>query len=212
MIPFTDIRFFRGLTLLVVVISLSSKPASAQSFITVMTEQIAKLELDLQQAKQGYDIVQKGLTTISQIKKGDFDLHSLFFSSLKDVNPAIKNYAEVVDILAMESQIILNTKKDINLFISIGSFRKEELNYLSQVYNNLISLASRDIDELTSIVTGGKWQMTDDQRLSRINTLFNKVSDKYDFLRSFSSSVEAQALQRVKDKTSLQMLSKLFQP
>lgn len=186
--------------------------AEAQDIITPMLEQIAKLELCLKEAQQGYAIVQKGLTTIGQIKQGDFDLHSLFFSSLMTVSPEVKGYAKVADILAMQIQIVLGCKTTLQQYSSTGAFNADELKYLTDVYANLSTLTVQDIDELTGLITDGNWQMTDDERLSRIDQLYEKVTQKYLFLRSFSNRVLAEAQIRNQNKNSLQTLSKLFQP
>lgn len=186
--------------------------ADAQNLITTMTEQIAKLELYLQNTRKGYSIVQQGLTTIGKIKKGDFDLHSLFFTTLKDVNPAIKNWGKVTDIIAMQVQIFFGCATTLKQFTSSGDFSSNDLKYLNAVYSNLKDLTIKDIDELMGIITDGTWQMSDDERMSRIDLLFDQVSEKYTFLRAFSNRVSLEGQIRAQEKNSLQNLGKLFQP
>lgn len=186
--------------------------ATAQDIITPMLEQIAKLELYLQEAKKGYSIVQQGLTTIGDIKKGDLDLHSLFFSTLKDVNPAIKSWGKVADIMAMQAQILLGCASTLKQFGSSPSFSVADLKYLSAVYSNLKNLTLTDIDVLTGLVTDGNWQMSDDERISRIDQLYTRVAEKYTFLRSFSNRVTLEGQERAREKAGLQNLGKLFQP
>ncbi len=158
--------------------SLMDSTAKAQDMVTVMTEQIAKLELYLQEAKKGYSIVQTGLNTISQIKKGDLDLHSLFFSSLTTVNPAIKNWGKVADIIAMEAQIFIGCAATFTKLVQTNAFTAQDIQYITAVYSNIKGLSSRDVDELTKLVTDGNWQMSDDDRMSRIDQLFNAVRQK----------------------------------
>jgi hypothetical protein len=209
---FTKIRAVFSLCLLVFALCLSAEKAGAQDLITTMTEQLAKLELYLQEVKQGYSIVQKGLAVIGDIKKGDFDLHSLFFTSLKDVNPAIKNWGKVADIVAMQVQLIIGCKSSLQQIVASGNFTASDIKYLSSVFTNLTNLTGKDIDELTELVSDGNWQMTDDDRMAQIDQLFKEVSDKYGFLRSFSSRVMAESNQRSQQKASIQNLQKLIQP
>jgi hypothetical protein len=180
------------------------------SKVTYELQQIAKLGILLQELKQGYSIVQTGLTTIGQIKKGDFDLHSLFFSSLSTVNPAIKNWGKVGDIIAMQVQILLGCATTLPQIVSSGNYNSSDLSYIQAVYSNLKDLTLKDIDELTGIVTDGQWQMSDDQRMSRIDQLFNRVSSKYTFLRAFANRILNQIQMRTQEKGSLQNLGKLF--
>jgi len=188
------------------------RQAQAQEWLTVMLEQMAKFEAQLQELKQGYDIVQKGLTTISQIKQGDFDLHSLFFTSLKTVSPGVKAYVKIADMLAMETQMLSGIKQVMSQIAGSGIYSASEVAYLSAVFSNLSTLIGKDIAELTGITTDGDFQMTDDERLARIDKLYKEATDKYDFYRTFSSEVRLAGQQRLSEKNSLQTISKFYQP
>jgi hypothetical protein len=209
---FTKAKTAFFVCLLVFAICLPVANARAQDLITTMTEQLAKLELYLKELKEGYSIVQKGLTTIGDIKKGDFDLHSLFFTSLKDVNPAIKNWGKVADIIAMQVQLLVGCKTSIQQATASGKFSSTDLKYLAAVYTNLTNLTGKDIDELTGLVSDGNWQMTDDDRMSRIDQLFNEVAEKYNFLRYFSSRMMAESILRTQQKSNIQKLHQLIIP
>lgn len=197
---------------LLVLVMLPGARTTAQSMFTVMEEQIAKLGLYLKEAQQGYAIVQQGLTTIGQIKQGDFDLHSLFFSSLKNVNPAIKGWGKVADIVAMQVQILRGCAQNLSAIIAAGNFNASDLKYITAVYSNLKDLTTTDITELTGLVTDGTWQMTDDDRMNRIDRLFLRVQSKYVFLRSFSSRVLGESQLLAQQKSGLQTLTQLYQP
>jgi hypothetical protein len=209
---FTKARAALFLCLLLFAICLPVGNAGAQDLITTMTEQLAKLELYLKETKDGYSIVQKGLTTIGDIKKGDFDLHSLFFTSLKDVNPAIKNWGKVADIITMQVQLLAGSKTSLRQVTASGNFSPADLKYLAAVFSNLINLTGKDINVLSGLVSDGNWQMTDDDRMSRIDHLFNEVSEKYNFLRSFSSQVMAESSLRTHQKATIQKLRQLILP
>jgi len=62
--------------------------------IKYLLQQIAANKVYLDYIEKGYGIARNGLNTIQSIKKGDFNLHSDFVSSLIKVNPKIKNYAK----------------------------------------------------------------------------------------------------------------------
>ncbi len=71
-----------------------------------LIQQIAAFQAYLGYVQKGFSIAQKGLSTISNIKKGDFNLHKDFFASLKSINPKIRNYAKVADIVRFQLQIV----------------------------------------------------------------------------------------------------------
>src|SRR5260221_14255636 len=68
--------------------------------IKYLEGQIAALQVYLSYAEQGYSIAKHGLTAINDIKNGDFSLHKGYFTSLKNVNPKIKSYWKIADIIA----------------------------------------------------------------------------------------------------------------
>ena len=186
--------------------------SNAQGLIQTMLTQIAKIEIYLAEVKQGYGYVQTGLSTISQIKKGDFDLHSGFFNALMTVNPQIKSSVQVADIIAMEVQILSTCKSSISQMTSLGSFSKGEITYLTTVFSSLEDLVTKDVDELTGLLTDGNWQMSDNQRLSRIDQLYKSVEEKYSFAQSFTSDLSLGLKQRQGEENSISNLIKLYQP
>ena len=75
----------------------------------VLLQQIAALKVYTDYAQKGYSEAKKGLTTIGDFKRGEFNLHSDYFNSLKTVNPKIKTYAKVGEIIAVQLKIIKNS-------------------------------------------------------------------------------------------------------
>src|SRR3954469_16187075 len=67
-----------------------------------LIEQIAALQVYTGYLEKGYSIVIEGLSQISNIKHSDFDLHADYFSSLKYINPSIKNYKVAYAIIDMK--------------------------------------------------------------------------------------------------------------
>ena len=198
-------------TSLVIVLAMVFAPSySNGQFLQQKIEQIAKLELYLVELKKGYDIVQKGLTTIGEIKKGDLDLHSLFFNSLQVVNPVVKNYIKIADVIVMQIQMISDYHSYYTKFQDSHSFSSKELSYFQSVYDNILNLTGKDIDALTTVLSDGKLQMSDDERINRINVLYVQVLDKYEFIHSFGNRVQVNATQRAQSTQELSNLKKLF--
>src|SRR5690606_36713128 len=75
--------------------------------IEYLIQQIAALQLYIGYAKKGYNIAKEGLNTIGGFTRGEFDLHGNFIHSLKKVNPEIKPYTRMADIIAMLEKIVL---------------------------------------------------------------------------------------------------------
>jgi hypothetical protein len=177
-----------------------------------LLQQIAKLQVYLGFVKKGYDIANKGLTFIGDIKKGDFKLHGDFFNHLKTVSPIIRHYSKVSDIISMQVRMVAAYKQYYQQFRQLGVFSTDEINYLYGVFTTLLDKVADDITDLTNILTNAKMEMTDDERIEQINKLYDRVTEKYSFLYSFGENVKVQATQRKKELGDLQGLKKLYEP
>ena len=162
-----------------------------------LIQQIAALQVYINYAKKGYDIIGKGINTVRNIKNGDFNLHKAFLGSLQKVNPKIKNYTKVADIIAYQARIIKQTKQTLQSIRETQQFTNEELDYCRSVFDFFLNECLKTIDELITVITSGEWQMKDDERLKRIDKLYSDMQDKYAFSSSFSEEVGLLSVQRL---------------
>lgn len=168
-----------------------------------LLQQIAALKVYLGYAKKGYTIVTSGVTTIRNIKNGDLNLHRDFFNRLKNVNPAIRKYAKVADIIAYQVKIIKQTKITIQQIRETKQFAEAELDHCKQVFDNLLNECMKTVEELILVTTSGKLEMKDDERLKRIDRLYADVQDKYSFACSFSEDMGLLAVQRLGEQMEI---------
>jgi len=175
-----------------------------------LIEQIAALQMYVGYVQKGYSIAKKGLTTIGTIKKGDFNLHSDFFSSFKNVNPSIGNYAKVADIIAYQTKIIQTYKAAYKQAQSISLFSSGEIDYIYKVFTNLITYSTADIDELIKVITANQLKMKDDERLKRIDAIHTSIQDKYSFAESFAEDARVLAINRTKEKNNIEASRRLY--
>jgi len=173
-------------------------------------EKLTQMKGILSDMKTGYQIYQQGYGTISNLSKGNFDLHNVFITGLLSVSPAVKNYGRIAEILANEASLISEYKRESNLFQQSGSFSVSELSYISDVYTRLVSETLDNVEELTNIITANKLRMSDAERLKAIDRLYATSSDKLQFLRSFNNQGVALSLQRSKDAADTQTLKQLY--
>lgn len=76
--------------------------ASAQlegKTLQVMLGQIVALDAYSAAAAQGYRLVENGVHTIADIRRGEWGLHQTYYGSLRTVNPAVRGMAEVSAVL-----------------------------------------------------------------------------------------------------------------
>jgi hypothetical protein len=170
-------------------------------------KQIAYLELYSGYLKKGYEIAQKGLTAIKEIKKGEWNLHEAFFSSLGLVNPAIKNFAPLTDILKMTRSI---SDRFNRLCQNSSGFSPSELSYLRSVYSGLYSKTSDELSSLIDLLTPGTFTMSDGERIERISAIYLDIQDKYSFSESFGTEANMLAQERAEDQNENDFLRTLY--
>ncbi|MBN8650615.1 MAG: hypothetical protein J0L67_04275 [Cytophagales bacterium] len=172
-----------------------------------LARQIALLKLYLGYVKKGYDIASKGLNTIHNIKNGDMNLHRDFFGSLKNVNPHIANSAKVADIIAFQVYLISDLKKINRYCTGNMHFTPEEIRYVAAVYHNMLFLLDACVSELFSIVRPQEgYQMKDDERLARMDTLYTDMLDKHTFVQAFTQEIYTLAAEREREQHHLDLI------
>lgn len=166
-------------------------------------QQIYGLWAFLGKVSDGVEIVSKGLTTISNITDGNLNLHRDFFGSLKNFNPRIYNKAKVIDILAFQTYIIRDMSKVYDFCQSNENFSAEEIRYIAKVHSNLLVLTDLNLTELLMIIRSGQTQMTDGERLQRIDRIYEDLRDQRAFVRAFGDDAQFISKAREKEKIDL---------
>lgn len=196
----------KTLTLLLVVIAFSVHAQNLQEWtqqkktqIKYLVNQIAALQIYITYVEKGYAIAKNGLNAIHNIKNRDYSLHDEYFTSLKNVNPKIKSYWKVADIIALQIKIVQAYHKQRNTIPQSGQFTQDEISYCNKVFTNLLNGCTDIIDQLILLTTDGSTQMKDDERIKRIDALHADMKDKYVFVQHFTSEANVLAVQRLLD-------------
>ena len=201
-------------TILIVIAIAASSTAKAQSVevqqLLLNYEKLTQLKNILTDMKKGYEIVSKGYTAIKNISEGNFNLHDAFISGLLAVNPAIKNYKRVPDIINHQKNIVKEYRQAFNRFKNSGTFSSSEINYLGDVYANLFNQSLQNLDELATVITASKLSMSDDERLEAIDRIFADTEDKLQFLRDFNRKTNILVIQRTREKQDIAASKKLY--
>lgn len=169
-----------------------------------LLQQIAALQVYIGYARKGYNIAKEGLTTIGGFTRGEWDLHTGYIRSLKTVNPEIRRYARVADVMRFQLKILQDKNRTLRQLISSGAFSNDELAYIGRVFSRLLDDCNRTLDELIVITADGKLEMKDDERMKRIDELYWDMQDKFTFLQSFSNDAQTLAASRLKEKSDTQ--------
>lgn len=193
---------------------LASVPSHAQSTevqqLLLNVEKLSQLKNILEDMKKGYVLLNNGYNTVRNIAQGNFSLHELFLDGLMRVSPEVRKYHKVVGIINYQLDIVSEYKSAYKRFGNSGVFSVSDLQYLSSVYGKLNSESLQNLDRLLMVITAGKLRMSDEERLSAIDRIYEDTMDKLGFLRSFNQKTNLLGLQRKRDQLNIQAVSSYF--
>lgn len=173
-------------------------------------KQIAALKIYADYLEKGYNIAKDGTSLINDIKHGDFNLHNDYFTSLKSVSTNVRNYSKVSAIISDQTSIQKSFRKLLNYCDGSDQLTSEEKNYIHSVYSNLNSESTKDLDKLLLVITSGQLEMTEDERIKKIDQVYLSMKDKLSFSRSFSNQLFILIQQRFNYKNEIDRSKKIF--
>ena len=173
-------------------------------------EKLSQLKNILADMKKGYQIVSSGYGAVKNITQGNFYLHEVFLDGLMVVNPEVKKYYRVKDIITNQKAIITEYKSAFKRFKASGNFNVREINYFANVYGQLSKKSLDNLEDLANIISSSKLRMSDDERLQAIDRIFEDTQDKLLFLRDFNRQTSILNIQRTKEKSDLARTQKLY--
>lgn len=173
-------------------------------------EKLQQLEEILDNMYKGYQILDKGYTTIRNIAEGNYSIHQLFLDGLMAISPAVRNYKRIPFIIQYQQLLLKEYKQAYNRFRRDPNFSPEEIGYLANVYSFLFDASLKNIDELMMIITASQLRMSDDERLQAIDRIFFDMEDKLIFLRAFNSNTQVLAIQRAKSQNDIKTIQQLY--
>lgn len=172
-----------------------------------LLEQIAALQVYIGYAKKGYEIIGTGLQSIKDITDGEFGLHTAYITSLKAVSPVIRNNIKVAEII--ETQ--LNITRAFASLKSSESLPLTHRLYILDVREKVMDECAKDLDELLLVITSGKIEMSEKERIRRLDRIYSSITDKYGFTIDFAGQVMTLISQRDKEQDFINRLSKSYE-
>jgi hypothetical protein len=140
--------------------------------LKLLEQEIAELELYRLVLEQGYQIVEKGNGVIGEIKRGDLDLHSDHFDSLKKVKPAIRDDPRVKSAMDLSGRVR-------TLALELRMITERWADLAQRVSDMLNAECDKDSVILARVTKDGDLQMTDDERLEEIERVYRHQKELF---------------------------------
>jgi len=211
--------------LLILAMLLLARPSHAQviELIKAAIEAAIKaMDLQVQKIQNETLLLQNAVKTaennLSKTKLGEIadlseqqkDLYANYFKEFTEVRPVIANSKEVTASIALQAQIVSESKKYSALFNADNHFTANELNYINKVFAGIANESIKNLNQINSMLVLAATSMTDQQRMAIIKAASKKLEENYADLRAFNSQNIQLSLQRAKDENDITTLKKLY--
>lgn len=174
--------------------------------VKMYLEQIAANKVYLEYLQKGYQVVKKGLGVINTIKDGHFSLDQLFFNGLSSINPKVRQYPRVADIAILCVRTITSAKRSLQLMKKENLFTPEQVKYAEQVFMAMTAGCLSLLDDLNDLLKPGFMQLSDDERISRIDAVHQEMKDRYVFVNNWSDETAVLLFQMKKEQHDVRVM------
>ena len=149
------------------------------------------------------------MTLVGDIKEGNFNSHKEYFVSLRNVNRIVSSSPQASRIVYLQTltvRIVNQLKKRLNN----PELTDAERSYLENVCSNVLTLTQNNAEELENLLTDGKLEMKDDERIARLDHLYKEVLGCFTFTKALSEDTGLLIFQREKEKRDVNEQSDLI--
>ncbi len=174
-------------------------------------EKLAQFKLMLSEMKSGYQTLQNGYNGIRDIGKSNFNLHQNYLDGLLLVNPSVKNNPVVGRVYNTQTKIVSDSKTLLWDLQKSGVFTAGELNEVTIACKNITDVVGVDAELLLSVLTPGKFRMSDGERTEIMGAMEQSVQKQAAKLKVLSDAYTKLMMlrgQNRRDMESLKGLSK----
>lgn len=173
-------------------------------------QKLAGLKSILSQMYKGYQIVSTGYNSVKGVAQGNYSLHQAFLDGLMIVSPTVRKYPRVADIINDQAMLVSEYKSSYGSFRRDKHFKPDEISYMTDVYNNLISQSLQNLNDLTMVMADNKLRMSDNERLQAIDRMYATGHEQLVFLRQFNERTQSIGIARAREVNDKQTLQKLY--
>lgn len=169
-------------------------------------EKLVQLRLMLQQAKQGYQLLQNGYTEVRDAARGNYDLHKSYLDGLLQVSGQVRNAPAVKRITAHWIQVQKEYRDWLTQMQGMGAGRFMEMALWNQRYQQVGYEMAVVLDQLGVLLAPGGLRMSEGERLAAIEKLAGYSDQQLLGLRLFireQTVLVAGKIQQEKDRQAI---------
>lgn len=198
---------------MVILLLISGPIAKAQSDevqqLLLNVEKLNQLKHMLENMKDKYLIIRQGYNQVKGIAEGNFNLHQAFLNRLLKVNPNVRAYYKVGEIVELQISLIRGMAKVKQEFRWSDFLEEQEFAQVDRLFSVWSRSSLNLLEELLLILSDNQLEMGDWERIEAIDRLHASVLNLSKGVAMFANSIsELGDLRNMKSRelTTLQTL------
>ncbi|MCA6450131.1 MAG: hypothetical protein IM584_02310 [Chitinophagaceae bacterium] len=173
-------------------------------------EKLVQLRLMLQQAKQGYQLLQNGYTAVRDAARGNYDLHKSYLDGLLQVSEQVRNAPAVKRITANWVKAQKEYRDWLTKMQGMGAGRFMELSLWNQRYQQVAYEMGVVLDQLGVLLAPGGLRMSEGERIASIERLAVVSDQPLLGLRQFIKEQTVLVAGKVQQEKDRQAMLRLY--
>lgn len=173
-------------------------------------EKLAQMKATYQTMVNGYRAIETGYRQVSELAKGNYELHKTYLDGLLDVSPAVRQYGRIKAIVQRHSMMVDEYKIAIGQLQSGRLLKDAEVREMKNSMAGLVNASGAAVDELMIVLTPGRLRMNDEERIATINRLDQEVGVLLEKMRGIAASYRDLSDRRLRKQKDVQAMKKLY--
>lgn len=175
-----------------------------------MLEQLAALKGYIITAEKGYRIAEEGVHLVRDIKAGEFNLHEVFFGSLKVVDEGVLGSFQPGEVFVVTEEMEKVFGQAVRSYASSGWLGSDEMEYIGVLRKKVWDLDRKDEDVFRALTEDGVLSMADGERIRKIDEIRTDVRIRNGQVKSFLTGVAWLIAQREKEQAYTGTIKKWY--
>ena len=177
-----------------------------------LIEQIAALQVYLKNLKQGYKVVNKGLTLVGEITGNNYSMDNIYLGSLLQVKAPVADSELSNSIVVLERGMrtrlrVLTQRIDEHTALLTA----DESTYLKSVVRKAESILSEQLATKRKVETSDKLQMTDAGRIEILGSVKVNLEELESFLGQADGELTRLIIQRQLETHEIRQINQFHQ-
>src|SRR6202012_1645282 len=94
------------------------------------------------------------------------------------VSPTVRKYPKIAQIISNQEMLVNEYHSAWGLYGNTQHFSPDEVGYMLDVFNNLVTQSLNNLSALTTVLTDSQMRMSDAERLGMIDRLYEESKNE----------------------------------